>query len=195
MADKFCSNCGNELKEGAKFCDKCGKAVTNDNTEDEYKEPTVQVPPVTQQVKKKKNKGCLIGFIIFILIVVGLGASINKATKIEQTANTNQDSSANNKQSTNQNVSKRNLELVGETTSTNDGYAISIEGTVKNNRSTAYSYVQITFGIYDKNGNKVGSAMDNVNNLGSGETWKFKAICLNSPGNGWTYKLDEITGY
>ena len=28
----YCSNCGNELKEGAKFCDKCGTAVNGGGT-------------------------------------------------------------------------------------------------------------------------------------------------------------------
>ena len=29
---KFCSNCGNELKEGVKFCEKCGASVNGEST-------------------------------------------------------------------------------------------------------------------------------------------------------------------
>ena len=54
--------------------------------------------------------------------------------------------------------------------------------------------IQITFGIYDSDGNKLGTAMDNIAGLGAGETWKFSAIYLGSVSNE-SYKLEEITGY
>ncbi len=43
--------------------------------------------------------------------------------------------------------------------------------------------------------NKVGTALDNMNNLGAGETWKFKAMSVDTANAGGTYKLDEITGF
>ena len=89
------------------------------------------------------------------------------------------------------------LELVGGiygTTKKSDGYGFStyISGVVKNNTSKKYSYVQITFALFDKDGNKVGTALANVNSLDAGETWKFEAIALKDFS---TYKLDEITGW
>lgn len=51
----FCKNCGNELKEGVNFCDKCGVAVTT----------------ADKNEKKKENKKLkIISLIILILIVV-----------------------------------------------------------------------------------------------------------------------------
>lgn len=89
------------------------------------------------------------------------------------------------------------LELVGGvkgTTTKSDGYGFStyISGVVKNNTSKKYSYVQITFALFDKDGNKVGTALANVNSLDAGETWKFEALALKDFS---TYKLDEITGW
>lgn len=60
------------------------------------------------------------------------------------------------------------------------GFSYYIEGSVKNNRDKDYSYVQIEFVCYDKEGNNVGTAIDNTNNLLGNETWKFKAISLAS---------------
>ena len=70
-------------------------------------------------------------------------------------------------------VDKYQVEI---TSGFNDGYALYIEGTVTNNSGRDLSYVQILIPTYDADGNKVGSAMDNINNLKDGETWKFKAI-------------------
>ena len=89
------------------------------------------------------------------------------------------------------------LELVGGikgTTAKRDEYGVYsyISGIVKNNTSKKYSYVQITFALFDKAGNKVGTAMANENNIGAGETWKFEALALKDFS---TYKLDEITGW
>ena len=72
-------------------------------------------------------------------------------------------------------VDKYQVEI---TSGFNDGYALYIEGTVTNNSGRDLSYVQILIPTYDADGNKVGDAMDNINNLKDGETWKFKAIDL-----------------
>ena len=72
-------------------------------------------------------------------------------------------------------VDKYQVEI---TSGFNDGYALYIEGTVTNNSGRDLSYVQILIPTYDADGNKVGDAMDNINNLKDGETWKFKDIDL-----------------
>lgn len=61
-----------------------------------------------------------------------------------------------------------------------DEYGLSyyVEGSVKNNKDKDYSYVQIEFVCYDSEGNNLGTAIDNTNNLLGNETWKFKAIAM-----------------
>ena len=63
-----------------------------------------------------------------------------------------------------------------------------------NNTGREKSYVQVTFNLYDANGNQIGTAMDNINNLAPGGTWKFKAIALTSESFA-SYKLAEISGW
>ena len=88
-------------------------------------------------------------------------------------------------------VDKYQVEI---TSDYNDGYALSIEGTVTNNSGRDLSYVQILIPTYDADGNKVGDAMDNINNLKDGETWKFKAIDLSGAVNydAENYELDAF---
>lgn len=75
------------------------------------------------------------------------------------------------------------------------GFGYYIEGTVKNNLDKDYSYVQIQFVCYDAEGNNLGTALDNTNNLLGKETWKFKAMGMfvNETVDHCDFK--EITGY
>lgn len=70
-----------------------------------------------------------------------------------------------------------------------------IEGVVTNNLEKDYAYVQIEFICYDENGNNLGTAIDNTNNLLANQTWKFKALGMftNEKVDHCDYK--EITGW
>lgn len=93
------------------------------------------------------------------------------------------------------NFNKSNFELVGDLTTTTSpyGYNRFIEGVVWNNSHKKATYVQITFNLYDSNGNKVGTAIDNISGLESGGTWKFKALILKDEAT--NFSLDSIKGY
>lgn len=68
-----------------------------------------------------------------------------------------------------------------------------IEGIVKNNTDKDKGYVQISFNLYDADGNQLGTALDNINNLKAGGTWKFKAMGM---GDGIeSYEFAEIVGF
>ena len=69
-----------------------------------------------------------------------------------------------------------------------------IEGEIKNNTDKTYSYVQVTFNLYDKNESQLGTAIANINNLEPNAIWKYKAIGLVTEKVA-SYKLVEITGW
>ena len=70
-----------------------------------------------------------------------------------------------------------------------------IEGTVINNRDKDYSYVQIEFICYDKDGNNLGTAIDNINNLLGHQTWKFKAMGMFTDDTANHCDFHEISGW
>ena len=78
-----------------------------------------------------------------------------------------------------------------------DNYGISyyIEGTCKNNGTKDYDYLQVEFICYDKDGNNLGTAMDNTNNLLGGQTWKFKAMSLSDVKQIDHCDYHEVTGW
>lgn len=72
------------------------------------------------------------------------------------------------------------------------GYDIEVHGTIKNNTSKDYSYVSVSFSVYDSSGNNLGTVMDSINNLSAGETWSFTAELLYTDSMPVSYKLKEI---
>lgn len=72
------------------------------------------------------------------------------------------------------------------------GYTL-ISGMIKNNTDQTPSYVQVTFNLYDEEGNQIGTAMDNINDLEAGRTWKFEAVSWEE--GVASYRLAEISGF
>ena len=76
------------------------------------------------------------------------------------------------------------------------GYSAVIKGTAKNTSGRNYSYASVEFSVYDASGNNLGTALANINNLGSGDTWRFEANLLSFPSSRpTTYKLVEIAAW
>ncbi len=88
--------------------------------------------------------------------------------------------------------SKPNLEVV-DFSSKNEEYARYVVGTVRNNSSKNYSYVQVEINLLDESGNIVGSTLDNVNNLGPGKSWKFKAIIMEK--DAAKFEIKDVSGW
>lgn len=72
-------------------------------------------------------------------------------------------------------------------------FSSKIKGTIKNNTSRSYDYVQVSFNLYDESGAQIGTAMANVNNFEPKGRWKFEAQVLED--NVDRYKLKDITKY
>lgn len=61
------------------------------------------------------------------------------------------------------------------------GYSVEISGKLKNTSNSEFSYVSVTFAIYDEDGNQIETALDNMNYLQAGSVWSFNATML-----GWS---------
>ena len=77
-------------------------------------------------------------------------------------------------------------EFVGEVDMSVDynsywGYSVDIKGKLKNTSRSEFSYVSVTFAIYDEDGNQIETALDNMNYLQAGSVWTFNATMI-----GWT---------
>lgn len=172
-----CPNCG--IDSPGPFCSGCGSRI-------ETAQQGLNVQNTNPQGKKKVPIGCLTVIISFILIYALISAF---GSSPSSTPNSNSSSS---QTTTSSEASKPDLEIV-EHHSEAEQYSRYVLGTVKNNTSNEYSYVQVEINLYDDAGNQVGSTMDNTTNLEPGGTWKFKALMLEDSAT--KYKVKGVTGY
>ena len=156
-------------------CKECGAEVSK----------SAKVCP--QCGKKLKHNGFLIAIGV-LLIIIGLGAIFGTDT----TTTTNQNNNSNS--STQINQPKEKFTLVSSEMTTDSIGSCYIEGTIKNNTTKDYTYAQVTFNLYDKDGNQLGTAMDNINNFKANGTWKYKAIGLTTEKVS-KFEFVEITGW
>src|SRR5258706_15805909 len=75
-----------------------------------------------------------------------------------------------------------------------DEPSIKINGTMTNNCSASFRYVQVTYKFFDESNSIVGSALANMTGLERGQTWKFQAFGL-FPSKMKSYRLDKMTAY
>ena len=180
---KYCSKCGSGLADEAVVCNKCGCAP-------ERIQQIVDSQEYEPQEKKKSMHGCLKAFLIVvgiavIIMIIGIASTAGDSDYSSSDTGGSSQSSSDN---------KPNLEVYDETKCVREGYGlVYIVGGVKNNSDKTYGYVQVSFNLYDKSGNQIGTAMDNTNYLGPGKIWKFKALCFED--NFATYKLVDVTGW
>ena len=72
-----------------------------------------------------------------------------------------------------------------------------ITGTIKNTlEDESRNYVNISYNVYDKDGDLLGTANAYIDNLGKGQTWKFKAYYSDIDSKDVvSYKLDKVEHY
>lgn len=55
------------------------------------------------------------------------------------------------------------------------GYTVNIKGKLKNTSGKEFSYVSVTFAIYDENGGQIAIATDSMTYVQAGSIWSFNA--------------------
>lgn len=120
------------------------------------------------------------GFVLMVGLLVCLVACVAFVDSDSDSDSSSSDSGVQEQQE--QQEVKRNTDVdkyqVQILDSRSDGFATYITGTLVADRD--YSYVQILIPCYDADGNKLGDAIANVNNLNKGESWKFEAMSIDT---------------
>lgn len=154
---KQCKFCRTEIDDKAKVCPQCGR-----------KQPS------------KAKKIVLIVLIALCAIIViaaiagGSGSKDNPSRvtgTVETQAPENTDLVAK--------LSYNKLATETDPAAGQTSYGLQcINGTIKNTSGKQLSYVAVTFALYDQDGNQIGTAIDNINDLTADSTWKYTATPL-----------------
>ena len=123
----------------------------------------------------KLVKGLLVfigGFVVLVCCVAVVGTSDGDTSSSDSGVQEQQEQQEVKR---NTDVDKYQVQILD---SRSDGFATYITGTLVADRD--YSYVQILIPCYDADGNKLGDAIANVNNLNKGESWKFEAMSIDT---------------
>lgn len=142
---------------------------------------------------KKLLKGCLIvlGVVFALLIAVAMFAGgsgdsdadkgASSPTPISQEADDTSDEAAPDEEASAEEGAPAEKPAKYEITNESveqDDWSLKITGVLTNNSGHDRSYVQVEYSLYDADGNLIGSAYDNVNNLKDGGSWKFSATAF-----------------
>lgn len=77
-----------------------------------------------------------------------------------------------------------------------DSYGATITGTVTNVSGKDKSYVQISYTLYDKEGNLLGNAYANASDLKAGSSWKYEAYAaVSDPKAIATFERGDMTSW
>lgn len=157
-----CPNCKHPVEDQAIFCPHC-----------DYNFPNYQKPAVkSRQKTNKKPNQALWTFVIFaivFLLVIPIKKKLfpENETKIQATNTTTTQEKFEPLQI------NENLTVTDFSTDRNL-LSVTVSGTIKNTGDKDFSFVSISFGFYDSNGNKIDDKSDSITTLNSGETWKFE---------------------
>lgn len=78
---------------------------------------------------------------------------------------------------------------------TGDAYSCKISGVYTNKAGKDLNYVQVSYNLFDADGNQIGTALANANNLADGGTWKFEAFGSAAVDEVASYKIGDVTGF
>jgi hypothetical protein len=170
MALKKCRECGNDISTKAAACPKCGAVL-------------------------KKKGGCLSVVVLLFLIGIVIAAisSVTHETSSSSQTSPPAGSGQSTRPSTPPTPVRPDLEVVDYNWASGEFGNRVIRGTVRNNTSKQYKYVQVEINLYDKADTQVGSTLANVNNLEPGRTWRFEAAVLEESAS--KAKVKDITGF
>lgn len=148
---------------------------------------------------KKMLGGCLsiIGGLVVLLLVLGLAMGSGEE-KADFVSTSNQGGEATEAEATSQEEQKEEPQAkytISDEEAVVDEFTYKIVGILTNNSGHDCTYVQVEYNLYDADGNQVGTALANINNLKEGGTWKFEAIALTSPDGIASFELADVSGF
>ncbi len=138
---------------------------------------------------KKPISKIVLGVIVVLVVVCAVGSMGGKSDSSKS------DSSSSSTEQAAEKVKQDPYTISDETEDRSNPYGFKITGALTNNTDSKKTYIQVTYVLYDAEGNQVGTALANTNSLKAGGTWKYEAVGTASPDEVASWERDEISGF
>ncbi len=138
---------------------------------------------------KKPIGKIILGVIVVLVVICAVGSMGGKSDSSKS------DSATSSTEQAAEEVKQDPYTIADETEDRSNPYGFKITGTLTNNTDSKKTYIQVTYVLYDADGNQVGTALANTNSLKAGGTWKYEAASLVAPDEVASWERDEITGF
>lgn len=141
----------------------------------------------------KKPIGKIILIVVVALIAIGaIGSMAGKGTKSEKAASSDSSATEQAEQDTEE---QEPYTIAEEAEDRSNQYDFKITGVLTNNTDAEKSYISVEYVLYDADGNQIGTALANTNNLKAGGTWKYEATSFKTPEEVASWERAEVTGF
>lgn len=153
---------------------------------------------------KKAGKGLAVAALVVNLVAAGIvlatqsamSSAIDEATSgIVSTDDVSAQSQGETEPAGAADASDEPSYAIADEEMTGDDYSVTISGTFTNNSDHEVSYVQLTYRLLDADGNQLGTALANTNNLAAGGAWKFEATGFEPLSSVASFELADVTGF
>lgn len=145
-----------------------------------------------QPKKRHVVRNVIIAVIIAVVVAVAAGGSgSGSSSSSSETSTTDAGSAA---VTAEEQAQSADYEITDETLDTS-GYYPTITGVFTNTSGDVFSYVGLSYNLYDADGSQIDNAYANTTNLADGASWKFEATSLADSEDVASYELVDVTAY
>lgn len=137
-------------------------------------------------------RALLVILLLVAFVVVGCGESGNTSSSNDNTETEEQEEEQEEKEEEEQESQESDLTLLESEAVVGDYGNRYIQGTIKNNSTEEYDYVEVEAVLYNDEGVQVGDTFTNTTNLSSGGKWKFEMTILQEDAT--QYEIVDVSG-
>ena len=171
----ICPNCNKSVVDGSTFCPHCDH---NFRVMPKVQQQSNSLPKsnITPTSKTKKILTTIALFALVFFVIIPIKNSFEEAAPKDEKAQTQKTVVTEQEKVEFEPIQINDDFMLLECEVNKSLLSFTISGIVESISDKDFSFVSISFALYDKDGNKLEEISDNLSGLKAGETWKFEVI-------------------
>lgn len=193
----YCTSCGKEIPSPASFCPECGAKQINETVH--HNNSGSEAPSERKPKLRHKFPGIAEGNTTRRNVLTGGIYTLAGLTAIGTITGPSGDNSSSSSGESYPDAFAydESTEIVfedGVSAETDSIGSLYVRGTARNESGQDYSYVQVSWTIFDSSGAKIADALANTSGLSAGQRWRYEAVAASATGAD-SFDLNDVTAY